>query len=188
MNPSFQSSFIPKDPITDEVFKKKKTGLLGILAITLFIVSILASGGVFAYKMFLQNEIDNLKNQSKDIEKTVDRETISEMSEFSAKLSLAKSLISKHQIVTNFLSVLSSSTVSTVQFIELNYGSATSKGLAVSMKGKTNSYSSIALQESVFSNIDYFKNVSFSNLNLSDKGEVFFEVSILIDPKILTYE
>ena len=50
MAPNFQSSFIPKESVTEEVFKKKKAGILGVLVVSLFIFSIILSAGLYLYQ------------------------------------------------------------------------------------------------------------------------------------------
>ena len=56
MAQNFQSSFIPKGPITEEVFKKKKAGILGILAVSLFISSIVISVAMYVYKGIIKSD------------------------------------------------------------------------------------------------------------------------------------
>lgn len=187
MNPNFQSSFIPKEPVSGEVFKKKKAGVFGVLAVSIFITVIVASGGLFAYKTIIKGEIENLQTQIAESEKSIDKKTISEMSQFNKKLAIARLIIVKHQIMTRFLEDLASSTVSSIQFTNFTYGNTINGGLSVNLKGKANSYASIALQENIFSNNKNFKSVSFSGLSLGEKGTVGFDVSILVDPKILNY-
>lgn len=188
MAPEFHSSFIPKGPApTGEVFEKKKTSMLGVLAVLLFIVSIVAYGGLFAYKSIINNDIQNLQSQLADAEKSVDKGTINQMSQFSKKLSIAKAIVFKHQIISRFLTSLASSTVSSVQFTDFNYGNLEEGKLDVKLQGKASDYASVALQEDVLSKNQYFKSVAFSNLALSDKGLVSFNLAISVDPQISTY-
>jgi hypothetical protein len=187
MAPNFQSSFIPKNPVTDKVFQKKKTGVVGILVVSLFIISIVASVGLFIYSNMVKSDIQNLESQVADAEKSVDKTTIDQMSQFSKKLTVAKTIVARHQVISSFLETLASSTVSSVQFTSFNYGSLTPGNLTVGLKGKASGYSSVALQENVFSKIKYFKSVTFSDLTLADKGQVSFSVNILVDPQITTY-
>jgi hypothetical protein len=188
MAPNFQSSFIPKDPMTEEkVFKKKKAGIVGVLAVSLFVTSIIGSIGVYVYKGMIKSEIQSLESQLATAEKSIDKKTIGEMTQFGKKLEVVKSLVFKHQVISNFLTALSSSTVSTVQFDSFSYGDTKTDSLSVMLQGKATSYASIVLQERVFSQIKYFKSVTFSNLSLSDKGMVSFNLAISVDPQIAVY-
>lgn len=187
MAPGFQSSFIPKGPATEEVFKKKKAGVLGVLVVSLFVSMIILSIAMVAYKSILKSDISNLQSQLATSVANIDKKSIEDMVSYSKKLSIVKSIVFKHQVISGFLNSLASSTVSTVSFNDFGYDSLPTGGLSVNMKGKTNSYGSVALQESVFSKNKYWDSVSFSNLNLSDKGAVSFEVKVSVDPKIAIY-
>lgn len=187
MAPNFQSSFIPKEPITEEVFKKKKAGLFGVLAVSLFITSIIVSIAMYVYKGIVKGEIQNLQSQLAESEKNIDKKTIDEMSQFGKKLNAAKSIVFRHQVISNFLDTLASSTVSSVQFTDFSYSNLKEGSLSVTLKGKATSYASVALQENVFSKNKYFKSVLFSNLTLADKGLVSFDLAILVDPQISVY-
>ncbi|MEK7669434.1 MAG: hypothetical protein AAB350_02480 [Patescibacteria group bacterium] len=187
MAPNFQSSFIPKESVTEEVFKKKKAGMFGVLVVSLFIFSIILSIGMFVYKGIIKSDIQNLQNQLVEEEKNIDKETISEISQFSKKLSMAKSIVFKHKVVSNFLKTLASSTVSSVRFVDFGYDNMKENDLAITLKGKAVDYASIALQENIFSKVNYFKSVTFSNLSLGEGGLVSFDLKISVDPKISVY-
>jgi hypothetical protein len=187
MAQNFQSSFIPKESATEEVFKKKKAGFVGVLAVSLFISSIVISVAIYVYKGIIKSDIQNLELQLADAEKSIDKKTIDEMSQFSKKLTSAKTIVLRHQVILKFLDSLASSTVSQVQFTDFNYGSLEQSNLIIKIKGKASSYASLALQDNVFSQNKYFKSVLFSNLALTDKGLVSFDLTISIDPQITAY-
>lgn len=187
MAPNFQSSFIPKEPVTEEVFKQKKAGFLGVLVVSLFVSSIVISVAMYVYENIIKDDIQNLQLQLADAEKNIDKKTINKISEFNKKLVLAKTLVLKHQIISRFLDTLSSSTVSSVQFNTFHYGSMQDNQLSVNLRGKATSYASIALQENVFIKEKYFKSVIFSNFSLSGEGFVSFDLAISVDPQIVAY-
>jgi uncharacterized protein (DUF2164 family) len=187
MATNFQSSFIPKEPITEQAFKKKKTGLVGILAVSLFLASIAGAVGMYFYEGIIKNEITSLEAQLAEAEKNVDKETIKEMSQFGQKLSVVKSIIYKHQVISNFLDTLAASTVSTVQFTDFSYGNLKSDSLTINLRGKASSYAAIAVQENVLLQNKYFKSITFSNLGLSEKGLVSFDLALSVDPQISVY-
>jgi len=187
MAPNFQSSFIPKGPVTQETFKKKKTGIAGVLAISLFIISIVAAGGAYAYKAIIKGNIQDLQAELANAEKNIDKENIVEMAQFGKKLDLVKSIVSKHQVVSNFLNELSSSTVSSVYFVDFSYGSVKDGSLDIVLHGKSTSYAGVALQEDILLKNKNFRSVSFTNLTLADKGLISFDLNISIDPQISVY-
>jgi hypothetical protein len=187
MPPNFQSSFIPKEPMTEEVFKRKKAGMLGTLLVSLFIFSIILSVALYVYKGILKNDIQNLQSQLAEAEEGIDKKTINEMSQFGKKLDTAKSIVLRHQVISNFFDSLASSTVSSVQFTDFSYGNLEKDKLSVTLRGMATSYASVALQENVLSQNKYFKSILFSNLDLAEKGMVSFDLAISVDPQISAY-
>ena|SRR3989344_1058458 len=189
MAPNFQSSFIPKGPVDQEVFKNKKTGIAGVLAISLFVISIVVAGGAYFYKGMIKNDIQNLQAQLAEAEKNIDKETINEMTQFGKKLDLVKSIVLKHQVVSNFLNELASSTVVSVNFVDFSYGNpnVSDKNLSIVLRGEATSYAAIALQEDIFLKNKNFNSVLFSNLTLGDKGFISFDLNISVDPQIAIY-
>src|SRR3989344_2636946 len=187
MTPGFQSSFIPKEPETGEVFKKKKAGIFGMVAVLLFISSIVLSIALFIYRGMLKSDITALQSELVLTEKSIDKKTINEMSQFSKRLRLTQSIILKHQVVSGFLETLSTDTVSSVYFTDFSYTNTNDDKLSVTLRGKASGYAAVALQESVFNKNKNFKSVIFSNLTLADGGLVSFDLSIVLDPKISVY-
>lgn len=187
MAPNFQSSFIPKGPVTDKVFQPKKTGFLGVLSIIIFISVLVLTAGLYLYKGIVQSEINDLKVQLVESEKSIDKKTINDMYKFSKKLDTAKSIITNHRVVSNVIKEIASSTVSTVFFNDFVFESVTKDSLKISMKGFTGSYANIALQENVLIKNPNFKNVVFSNLVLTSKGPISFEVTLEVVPSLGVY-
>lgn len=171
----------------DEVFKKKKAGIFGVVAFSIFITIIVVTIGMFVYKRILKSEISNLKSELAEKQATIDQKSIKEMLSFNRKLKAVKSLVDKHKIVSSVFSTISSSTVSTVQFTDFGYRYNTDNDIEVSMHGKAVDYASVALQEDVLVKTKSIKSVSFSNLGLSDKGTVSFGLVVVISPEIGIY-
>ena len=187
MASNFQSSFIPtipKDPTSKEVFKKGKTGILGMLVIILFVASIVLSVGLYVYKYILQNDITALQSELAEAEGNIDKETINEMAKFSGKLDVVRTIITKHRVVSNFLDILAKNTVSSVYFTDFHYGELMPNELSINMEGRAVNYASLALQSDIFSKNESFKFVDFSNLDLVEGGSVSFKVTVIVDPRV----
>lgn len=188
MASNFQSSFIPKDPATSNLLKKNNTGIFGTLVILLFILSLVASVGLFVYKIVLKKNIETLRAEMAAAEGKMDKKSIEDIIHFNKKISLAKSIIDKHQVISGFLNYLATSTVSTVTFNSFQYGNLTGNGLSVSLGGYTNSYASLALQEDILYRNNLLKSINFSEIHLDDKGFVSFKVSMIVDPSMIVYK
>lgn len=183
----FKSSFIPKEPITEEVFKKKKAGVFGVIVVALFVTSIIVAGGMYFYKGFIKKDIASLQSQLAESEKNIDKKTITEMSRFAARLDIVKSVVFKHQVISNVLNSLASSTASSVYFTSFSYGALTPDNLSITLEGKATSYGSVALEENALMNNKNFKSVVFSNLIPEERGLISFKANVSVDPELPVY-
>src|SRR3989344_1443959 len=162
MNQGFQSSFIPKGVAGEESAKKKTTSVAEMLAISIFVLTVLASAGLFVYKSMLKSGIEDSRIQLVNAGQTIDKVRIEEMSSFSRKMNRINSIVDKHQVISGFISSLASSTIRTVYFNDFDYNIVQGE-LNVDMQGSADSYGAVALQED------------------------FFKVSVSVDPEIVTY-
>lgn len=187
MAPNFQSSFIPKETITGKSSITSDRSLLGFVGVLLLVFSIVASVGLFVYKGMLGSEIEGLKSDLALAESAIDKKAIDEITTFNKKISLVKEILGRHQASSNFLTILSSSTVSGVGFKEFRYNYLSTGGLDVAMRGEASSYSTLALQESIFSNVKEIKEAKFANLFIVDGGLVGFDLALSLDPSVSIY-
>ncbi len=187
MAPEFRSSFIPKNTQSAEVFQKKGDGPFGWVALLFFILSLLLSGALFAYKTILSRNIASLKNELELKESSIDYKTIETMATFSNQLKGAKDVLARHIIVSSFLEILNDSTPSTVRFTDFLYNIDQEGRVFVVMPGEAKDYSSIALLDRELKKSKYLKEVNFGQLD-SRKGMVAFELNVSVDPSIAAYK
>lgn len=187
MSQNFQSSFIPKGPLGESSPDKKKNSFFGFLMFLVFVGSLVSAGGVYFYKSFLKADIENMKIQLVEAGKSIDQKSIDELVDFSDKLSVVRTILLKHQVVSGFMNSLASSTVKTIYFKEFKYDNLTPTSLAISLSGVADSYGAIALQQDILSKNQYWKSVDVTNLKLAQNGGVEFGMDVVIDPKIVAY-
>lgn len=187
MPQNFQSSFIPKGPLGESKPEKKQGSFFGFLMFLVFVASVVASVGVYFYKSSINADIENMKVQLVEAGRSIDQKSIDELVDFSDKLAVVKTILLKHQVVSEFMNSLASSTVKTIYFKEFRYDSLTPTSLNISLSGVADSYGAIALQQDVLSKKQYWKSVDVSNLKLGPGGGVEFDMDIAIDPKIVAY-
>lgn len=161
---------------------------MGVVIVSVFIFSVILAVGMYFYKNIISGDISSFQLQLASSAETIDKKTINELVVFNEKLRQVQSLVWKHKVISGFMSSLSSSTVSSIAFSEFNYSNITSENPKITMKGRAPSYGSIALQEKVFSQNKYWKDVVFSELSLSEEGLVTFAVTVEVDPQIVVYD
>ncbi len=192
MGPSaFQPSFIPKGNgggvIPDQVNQKKKSGLIGMLAVVLFVTVLLITVGLFVYNWSLSSSVESLKAEIALAESNIDIASLDKMAAFSNKLSVARGVVTKHRVVSNFLTLLKNNTVKSITFDHFSYHLMDDGQIVILLSGRASDYGSLALQESVLAKLKEVKSTEFSNLSISDKGAVGFNLSISIDPSSAIY-
>lgn len=200
-NTQFQTSFIPKKPMAQQVesvivHHKRPMGALSFFAIFIIIVLVIATIGLYLYKNVLNGELASAKQSLILAQKSFGPEVISDLELFNRRMSASKVLLSSHVVFSPLFSLLNQLTIPSVQFTRFQQTStATGEGFTVRLNGIARDYKSIALQAQVFNSPSgkYLQDVVFSNLTLSNedtdkKGYVTFSLSFTVDPVLLSYE
>jgi len=192
MEPKFQSSFIPKGPsasTTTNTLGVRGGGqknLFASLSLIIFIITVLLAAGVFGYKFYIKYRIDQMGTDLENAKATLQPEVISELTRLNNRIVSTEKLVSNHQILLPLFEFLEISTPKTVRFIDFQY-LVTDQSLELSMIGEARGYAALALQADIFSKSLYFKNHIFSDLSLSDKGDVRFVFKTVVDKDLVSY-
>ena len=193
MEPKFQSSFIPKGPISSaapSVPMGRKTGeksLFAFLAWVIFNLSVVLALGMFGYKFYLKYSIDQMGVDLENARATLQSEVISELTRLNNRITSSRELILAHQNLSSLFAFLEVSTPRTVRFSDFRY-SMTQQGLELAMVGEARGYAALALQAEIFDKSPYFKDSIFSDLRLNTKGDVTFAFKATVDPSLVSYE
>ncbi|MEK7579419.1 MAG: hypothetical protein AAB460_02740 [Patescibacteria group bacterium] len=189
MAQEFQTSFIPKKTFEGTPVHTKVGigGILSIIAASLFVLSLLISGGVFLYERFLETSLTRKKETLEQAKKAFEPELIRELSRLDARLSLAGDLLDAHVAPSGMFDLLEDLTLETVRFTSFGYG-IEEGGVRVTLQGEARSFASVALQSDEFAKNRSVRDPIFSGLTLDERGDVEFTVSALVDPKVLSYK
>ena len=188
-NNSFQTSFIPKKPLTSSVVEKEPRNFFSIITTFLLIVSILFSTGLYLYKNYLIKQEDGLSASLTAIRNSFEKDTIDVLELFNKRTETAKQILDKHNVLSPMFALLGEITIPQIQYI--NFTQKTDdKGFLVNIKGMARDYKSIAIQADVFNSDkgQSFKNVLFSNLVKDKDNNVSFDLKFNVSPDLLNYE
>jgi hypothetical protein len=191
MEPKFQSSFIPKSSTASSGGGGLGRGpsvksLFSYLGVLVFSFSVLLAIGMFGYKFYLKYRIEQMGAELEAARAALEPETINELTRLSNRIISTRDLISTHVVVTPLFALLEASTALPVRFTDFRY--AQTDGVPqLSMKGEARGYAALAFQADVFSQSEYFKDVAFSDLSLSDRGDVSFSLEVTVDPSLISY-
>ncbi|HUD04155.1 MAG TPA: hypothetical protein VMR73_01545 [Candidatus Paceibacterota bacterium] len=188
MDPRLQSSFIPKKPIMNAPRTyHAPLSIFSIVSVSLFILTILGSVGVFLYQNYLNNEIAAASSSLHTEQDEFDQSTIEQLARLDSRLTVAQGLLQKHVAVSNFFSALEDVTLPTARFSNFAFSVGAQNALTISMNGEAESFTSVALQSDALISDTYFKNVMVSDFSVEQSGAVSFTVTMTLDPSLVAY-
>jgi hypothetical protein len=205
METKFQTSFIPKKPVTfvggagtNFVPKQRPRPTINIffnIGLLLFIVSICTAGGVYIWKNMMNSSQENLKQQLVNRQKQFNPDLIEELKRINVKIDLANKIMSNHLALSNVFGIISQMTSERVRFNNLDLSAPGSQGndIKISMGGVGADLSAVAFQSDVLGQLDQYglrkivKDPILSDPTLETTGLVSFSLSASIDPTTLSY-
>lgn len=190
MEQNFQTSFIPKKPIVEEVVKspKKSMSFLTIATTILFITMALTFGGLYFYQTVLAQNIKDMQTSLQKANERFEVSAITELQTLDKRLIASGKILSKHLTISPVFQVLQEITMKSVRYTEFSYEISDKDKILIKMTGEAEGYRSIALQADLFSSRKELIDPVFSNLNLQEKGNVVFDLSFSVDPSLVNYK
>lgn len=189
MENSFQTSFIPKKPITSTVSEKEPKSFFSIIAVFVLIAIILISGGLYLYKSYLIKQKTDLSASLSITRDSFEKDTIVELELFDKRTTSAKQILANHIVFSPMFALLGEITIPQIQYTDFSQQTS-DNGFMVNMEGIAKDYRSIALQADMFNTTkgSSFKNVLFSNLTKDKNNNVTFDLKFEVMPELLSYE
>jgi len=189
MEPKFQTSFIPKKPIvSSQGVAKESINFFMIIAVVIFLGSIVLSAAVYGYKFFLDKNIKDLQSSLVTASGQFDQDFISSVNRLNTRIETSKDLLNKHVSASTIFGFLGSHTLKTVSYTDFTYSLDNDGTIKVVLKGVAQSYGSIALQSEEFGKQNqYIKSPIFSDLNPDQNGNVVFTLTALLDKNLISY-
>ncbi|HVV38915.1 MAG TPA: hypothetical protein VHD31_01155 [Candidatus Paceibacterota bacterium] len=188
MDPQVQASFIPKKPLTPERGAGGGAyGLIFLLALLVFITSVVAAGAAFLYKGYLNASLDSKKASLQKYQDAYDLPTIQALVRFDSRINEARTVLNRHIAPSGVFFFLAQQTLSKVQLTKMDYSLGTDGTATLVLDGVADSFSTIALQSDQFGASKALKNVIFSNIAIGENGQVTFHVAANVDPSLILY-
>ncbi len=194
-----RSSFIPKQILTTDTHRERPTiGLFSLIALFVFILSLLFLGGSYAYAFYLRGVIERpcretsftatldcgLEAKLKRIRENLQQNVIDDLRHKDAKIRAAESLLGRHNTVVPIFALLEDYTLKTISYSSLDY-----TGDQLTLSGEARSYESIALQSDIFfDEVREIDSFLFSDLSPDASGRVRFKLLIKLKPGLDSYQ
>jgi hypothetical protein len=196
MEPRFQSSFIPRGPVSSSIptqgmsmpKQSKPRDIFSLIATTIFTLSILFALGTFGYKFYLNYSIERMKGELEMARAALEPETVEELIRLNSRLVSTEQLVKQHRILSPIFNFLETATPKSIRYTKFDFNK-NAKGLELTLEGQARGYAALAVAAEVINqNPEYLKNPVFSDLLLDDRGNVVFTMKAQVNPQVLSYE
>lgn len=184
-------SFIPKGSLVrDESFfeRRRPRSVMGIIAITAFLLSISAYAALYYYNTVLNADIAANTIEIRKAQKEFsDAPEVAEAKVFSARANLANQLLNAHAIASPVLAFLSKNTSESVLYDKFSFKNGLN-GSTIELSGEAPTYAALAYQADVLrSKTKELSDFSVSNVSLTKFGTVTFSFAMTFAPDYLLY-
>lgn len=186
MDPNVQGSFIPKQALTAQA-RGSGMGLFFLLALLIFVMSLVAAGAAFGYERLLNKTIADKDTDLRRAEGAFDASAIQDLVRMDARLTQARTLLQTHVSPSAIFYFLSTITLERVQFDSFDVIITKEGGGVMTLSGVADSFSTVALQSDQFGASKILRDVIFSGITVSDSGKVTFTVNATVDPSLVLY-
>lgn len=193
MDKEFQTSFVPKKTIVEREPKRGRGGLGGIInlvALIIFIASLIGAGGVYFYRSSLQSTIDGYKESLARARAAFEPSLITKLQVLDKRMRSATGILGSHVAVSPIFSLLGEITLPTVRYSDFAYefNKQNSNLVDIKITGQAKGYNYIALQADLFAQNKFIKNPIFSNFTLDQLGNIAFNLTFSVDKSLVVYE
>lgn len=190
MDPQMPASFIPKKSL-DSSTRVRNSGALGgllfLVGVFLFVVSVVAAGATFAYKGYLVKSIADKSASLQKTKEAFDLSAIENLLRIDLRIKQAGTLLQRHVAPSAIFSFLSLQTLQNLQFTSFNYALQDDGSAAVELEGIAAGFATVALQSDQFAASKALKDIVFSDIAVDEQGKVTFSVSATVDPSLINY-
>ena len=172
-----EASLIPKKlPFAAQ----RLEGGLGIffrIGFVFFLVALLATGGLFAYRILLESSLTKQRDALKALEEQFPIADIERREAVAQAIEASKTLLDAHVRQSRIFPFLQDNTLPSVFFNNFSYSD---KDRTITVSGDAPSYQAVAQQASIFESREEVVSAMFSNLSLTARGAVNFSLKVVL--------
>jgi hypothetical protein len=183
------TSFIPKKPL--DTTARSSGGALGslafLLSLLIFIPSLIAAGGVFAYKQYLTQALAQKTASLQAAEAAFDPTVIAQLERLDTRMNSAETLLQSHVAPSALFDFLAAQTIPSVQFTNFSYTLNPDGSASLSLTGVGQNFAAVALQSDQLGASSMLKDIAFSNVTIGQNGLISFSVTATVQPTLINY-
>lgn len=189
MEPKFNTTFIPKKSLQADVSgvsgsggkfvgRREVRGPGFYLMLMIFIVSVIASLGIFGYIKIVENSIQEKIKKLSDQKNEFDEETVALLIRADSHISNAKKVLNGHMAVSGLFGLLEQITLKRVQYTELEYEALPNENALMTISGTAKNFQDVALQVEQFRLSDTLDMPIVKKLERKENNTITFSVEV----------
>lgn len=192
----FNTSFIPKKPVATPSatsksggvnFKRKGPNLLSLIGLFIFLVSVVATGGVYFWKIQIENQIADQIENLKQARNEFDEQTIANANRLNERIIAVDNILENHVAPSNVFAILEESILQSIRLRSFSYTSQDDGTVKISGSGNALGYEGVVVQSDKFGETGLFRDTIFSNVQTAQDQSVNFNFSAAMDKNIFLY-
>lgn len=172
-----EASLIPKKLPSASQRLGAGVGIFFRIGFVFFVVALLATGGLFAYRMLLLSNLTKQREALQQLESQFPVADIERREEVARAIEISKALLDAHVRPSRIFPLLQENTLPAVFFSTFSYAET---GRVITVSGDAPSYQAVAQQASIFESLEEVTSATFSNLSLTSRGTVNFNLKIVL--------
>ena len=180
-------------PEQKRIIPRYKPSLKGFVwfSFSIFLISLLISGGLFLYKGYLKKQIVVYNSSFEKLKSKIEPASLTEIIKMASKIETAKKILAGHKKTSFLFEVLEQNTLKKNFWTSFDLRSGESReteGLfknRVTLKGTSQSYTDLAKQVKIFKMTPSFTEVNFSGFQLLEDGAVSYGADLTAQASLL---
>lgn len=189
LSPNIPTSFVPKQPVQTS-HRPQSSGLnvFGLVSLFIFVVTLAGAGGVFLYEKYLGTVLTAKEAQIEEVQGKTNQAAVKQFIRMRDRFSVAHQLMNDHTTLSNFFEVLEQNTVQNVRFDSLILSVDEEGAATIEMSGVARNFNALASQSSVFAKESRVRNALFSNIDVTQSGNVMFSFTGDVPSEVIRME
>lgn len=167
--------------------KDSRKGIIDKIATMIFVIALVAWGGLFGYQKYVEASITSVEKEIIDIRKRVDSSRVDQFRALGRQVDASKRLLAEHISPTPLFEALEQYTVPSVQLGEFRF-TVMPSGLEVEIAGAAENFAAVEQQEKVLLQAKDFRNPVVTEVSVAGEGGgAVFKATFIIPKEFVLY-
>ena len=151
----------------------------------IFLLSLVAAGGTFAYDKYLQSSLEAKAEELAVAQREVNQDQVEDFVRLRDRLTYGQGLLDNHIALGQVFDVLEEQTLTNVRFSSLDLTVADDRTAQIDISGTARNFNALAAQSNAFAAEKGIRRAIFSGIVVNEDNTVSFTLTADLDGKLL---